>query len=112
MAQRRFDNCYTCRFWIGQGARERGPKGSCRRFPPAVTPRSPEGAFPITLSTDWCGEWQRDSGLGPERRPESATAASAGQTEAETPTTAPAKPERALPERASPERTIYDDLTT
>ena len=56
---KRLDSCYTCRFWEGQGLRQRGPKGTCRRYPPVVTPRSPEGDFPITLSTDWCGEWNR-----------------------------------------------------
>ncbi|MBK4720689.1 hypothetical protein JJL56_17620 [Azospirillum sp. YIM DDC1] len=59
---KRIDNCYTCLFWEGQGIRQRGPKGLCRRFPPQVTPRDTEGRFPITLSTDWCGEWKRDIG--------------------------------------------------
>ena len=62
MAIRRSDTCYYCKFWIGQGIRERGPKGACRRYPPVVTDRYPEGAFPITLSTDWCGEWGREQG--------------------------------------------------
>jgi hypothetical protein len=59
---KRLDTCYTCRFWEGQGLRGRGPKGVCRRFPPVVTPRNPDGRFPVTLSTDWCGEWKRDVG--------------------------------------------------
>lgn len=59
---KRVDSCYTCRFWEGQGVRQRGPKGVCRRFPPVVTSRSPDGRFPITLSSDWCGEWKRDVG--------------------------------------------------
>lgn len=58
---RRGDNCYSCRFWVGHGVRERGPKGSCRRFPPVVTDRFPSGATPITNFTDWCGEWQRNA---------------------------------------------------
>lgn len=78
---KRFDNCYTCRFWEGQGIRQRGPKGVCRRFPPVVTPRNPDGVFPITLTTDWCGEWKRITGL-----PSSA-------------------------EEPADDRTIYDDLT-
>ena len=45
--------------------RQRGPKGTCRRFPPVVTPRDPDGRFPVTLSTDWCGEWKRDGGQAP-----------------------------------------------
>lgn len=54
---RRTDICYSCRHWLGQGVRERGPKGQCRRFPPVVTDRAPQGSFPITDSGDWCGEW-------------------------------------------------------
>ena len=69
---KRVDTCYTCRFWEGQGIRQRGPKGVCRRYPPVVTPRDPDGRFPITLSTDWCGEWKRvvgqpDEDAGDER---------------------------------------------
>ncbi|MGQ9370310.1 hypothetical protein [Azospirillum sp. A39] len=59
---KRTDSCYTCRFWEGQGVRQRGPKGTCRRFPPVVTSRSPDGRFPVTLASDWCGEWKRDVG--------------------------------------------------
>jgi hypothetical protein len=58
-AMKRLDTCYTCRFWEGQGLRQRGPKGACHRYPPVVTPRSPEGDFPVTISTAWCGEWKR-----------------------------------------------------
>lgn len=61
---RRGDTCYTCRFWLGHGVRERGPKGNCRRFPPVVTDRAPAGSFPTTNFTDWCGEWQRNAGIG------------------------------------------------
>ena len=55
--------CYFCRFWIGEGVRERGPHGECRRFPPVVTQRHPDGKFPRTLSTVACGEWQRMTGV-------------------------------------------------
>lgn len=58
---KRIDNCYSCWFWEGQGIRQRGPKGICHRYPPMVTPRNPDGVFPTTLSTDWCGEWKRIS---------------------------------------------------
>lgn len=60
---RRGDNCYSCRFWVGHGVRERGPKGTCRRYPPVVTDRYPSGAMPTTNFTDWCGEWQRNAGV-------------------------------------------------
>jgi len=56
---RRSETCYSCKFWVGFGVRERGPKGQCRRFPPIVTDRAPAGTFPVTMTTDWCGEWQR-----------------------------------------------------
>lgn len=59
MAAKRPDNCYTCHFWEGQGIRQRGPKGVCRRYPPTVTPRHNDGRFPVTLASDWCGEWRR-----------------------------------------------------
>lgn len=56
---KRLDTCYACHYWEGHGIRQRGPKGTCRRYPPVVTPRDPDGRFPVTLSTDWCGEWKR-----------------------------------------------------
>lgn len=59
MAGRKPDTCYTCHYWEGQGIRQRGPKGVCRRYPPVVTPRHNDGRFPVTLSSDWCGEWRR-----------------------------------------------------
>jgi len=49
--------CYSCRWWLGEGVRERGPHGQCRRLPPTVVDRWPDGRFPRTLSTAWCGEW-------------------------------------------------------
>jgi hypothetical protein len=77
MAVRRADTCYTCRFWIGHGVRERGPKGDCYRFPPVPTDRAPAGSRPITLLTDWCGEWQRHAG---DRDAEPMAAETAGKT--------------------------------
>jgi hypothetical protein len=59
---KRTESCYSCRYWEGQGVRQRGPKGTCRRLPPTVTSRSIEGTFPTTKSTDWCGEWKREAG--------------------------------------------------
>lgn len=67
---RRGDNCYSCRFWVGHGVRERGPKGDCRRFPPVVSDRFPFGAMPVTNFTDWCGEWQRNMGARDLTEPE------------------------------------------
>jgi len=65
MAPRRQDSCYFCRFWVGEGLRERGPKGTCHRYPPTVTARAPGGVFPVTHSADWCGEWQRTIARAP-----------------------------------------------
>lgn len=72
MARARLDTCYSCRYWIGFGIRERGPKGQCRRLPPTVTSRAPTGAFPVTHSNDWCGEWQRATGQRDESAAEPA----------------------------------------
>jgi len=36
-----------------------------------VTDRAPQGLFPTTLSSDWCGEWQKSLGIvaeGPRSR--------------------------------------------
>jgi hypothetical protein len=61
--------CYFCRYWIGEGVRERGPHGECRRYPPVVTARHPDGKFPRTVSTDSCGEWQRMAAAATEEAP-------------------------------------------
>jgi hypothetical protein len=52
------NTCYSCRFWHGEGVRERGPRGDCHRMPPTVSDRFPDGRHPRPLSTNWCGEWQ------------------------------------------------------
>jgi cytochrome c len=49
MAAKRPDTCYTCHYWEGQGIRQRGPKGVCRRYPPVVTPRHNDGRFPVSV---------------------------------------------------------------
>lgn len=59
---RRGEVCYHCRFWLGAGPREKGPKGQCRRYPPVVTDRAPAGSWPTTGQNDWCGDWQRAVG--------------------------------------------------
>ncbi|MFM2044563.1 MAG: hypothetical protein RLY86_3139 [Pseudomonadota bacterium] len=62
---RRTEVCCNCRHWLGAGLKQRGPKGQCRRNPPTITERAPFGAFPVTDSGDWCGEWTRVPGLPP-----------------------------------------------
>lgn len=78
------NTCYTCRYWMGEGVRERGPHGNCHRMPPTVSDRFPDGRHPRTLSSNWCGEWQphpvqrrdeADSTDGPNWQPISATTA-------------------------------------
>jgi len=78
---KRIDTCYHCFFWEGRGPRGRGPKGTCHRYPPAVTPRDIDGRQPTTGTGDWCGEFRRDVGAAV-----------------------------AADEEAGSARTIYDDL--
>ena len=57
------ESCEKCRFWD-----ERAADGFCRRNPPIIDPKedletvgTPDyftGMWPMTLSDDWCGEWQ------------------------------------------------------
>lgn len=82
------EQCGTCRFWDDQHHpthAETGDHGTCRRFPPTLNSRSvklnedeEEYGFaaateaaaqeplcwqqPVTLSDDWCGEWQAGEG--------------------------------------------------
>ena len=52
------DSCKICRFW----EHLKDQQGRCRRKPfiiqGAVTDFGPLGIFPVTKSTDWCGEFQ------------------------------------------------------
>lgn len=96
MAARRSEICYYCRFWVGGGVRERGPKGQCRRFPPVVTDRAPGGTYPTTLTSDWCGEWQRDGARHEAPPPDDGRVGAAAVT---------------LPAgEAADEGTLYDDF--
>jgi hypothetical protein len=54
------ERCCGCRFWHGGEAMERA---ECRRYPPPASdhnfsPRSLSHCAPITLATDWCGEYK------------------------------------------------------
>lgn len=44
--------CADCKFWNGNDINT----GECRRRPPVVGPRNSGRKWPITNSTDWCGE--------------------------------------------------------
>lgn len=63
MAERK-EKCETCRFWDEDGD---DADGICRRYAPRpeMNERGQDGdawetypAWPLTVSTDWCGEWQ------------------------------------------------------
>lgn len=55
--------CGGCRWW----KHSKGDDGDCRRFPPAVFPRTDKRGKPVdcftswppTDRTDWCGEWEQ-----------------------------------------------------
>ena len=54
--------CADCRWWHFQATEEAGRRddakalGYCRRMPPERRENG-VGAWPITLPTDWCGEY-------------------------------------------------------
>lgn len=65
---RRKERCDRCRYWseaqsyadkkaleyYGKNVlMERGERAICRRFPPTY-----RSLFPVTLATDWCGEYR------------------------------------------------------
>jgi hypothetical protein len=60
-------SCETCAFFFTYPSSQF--EGECRRYPPVVTRFSGQGGpyisvlgscqFARTISTDWCGEWQR-----------------------------------------------------
>ncbi len=72
----RAERCETCRFWalLPDGDQADDPVvadaddgtriGNCRRFPPkkadgaATVYESCGWACPVTVSDEWCGEWQ------------------------------------------------------
>lgn len=67
------ENCESCKYWDNK-ASENDELGDCRRFPPVKSDlvcknQVADGAsledaewvatsFPITIETDWCGEWK------------------------------------------------------
>lgn len=52
-------SCDTCLHWKPMKDPDAGRaiKGQCRRGPPTVMDRAQDGVWPITLRTEWCGEW-------------------------------------------------------
>lgn len=62
MALMPHQTCAICLFWNRE---DRGARHApCQRNPPAVVPDTVEGGYaerwPITVNTDWCGEWAPD----------------------------------------------------
>lgn len=51
-------DCGNCMFFLAS-ERVTGT-GSCRRFPPVVSPVS-DGEFPAVNHEEWCGEWKGKS---------------------------------------------------
>lgn len=69
------DHCATCHYWDtdyywnrwtydSRGnevlVKEGKPifRGLCRRHAPAMEEKMMNKGFPVTQSTDWCGEWE------------------------------------------------------
>ena len=65
---RRRERCDRCRYWAEASTQAdkvalrrygeevvlaRGERGICHRFPPSC-----RSLFPVTLATDWCGEYR------------------------------------------------------
>lgn len=48
------ESCGNCRFWFGGSARY----GDCRIRPPVVTNDDSDLHFPISSTSEWCGEWR------------------------------------------------------
>ena len=48
------DRCETCRFWDG-GAGD--VTEECRRRSPIPDLKDDVATWPVTLNSDWCGEW-------------------------------------------------------
>ena len=61
------ETCGSCRFWRAKEGRTPDEQGDsdCRRNAPVAAPWTEDGEYetnyviwPVTLDTEWCGEWQ------------------------------------------------------
>jgi len=50
------ETCDNCRFWAGH---DDGDGGDCRRNPPKAIENSRRGVWPVTVCSEWCGEYQK-----------------------------------------------------
>jgi hypothetical protein len=50
------NRCGACIFW--DAAAEQPEHGRCRARPPAALTVTGHAAWPVTRSTDWCGEFK------------------------------------------------------
>lgn len=74
------ERCENCRYWW-DNARDGWPEDGddhapCRRFPPHPLPNGqllerglPVNQYPITLASDWCGEWRAKQHNAPPAPP-------------------------------------------
>lgn len=52
--------CSACYFWVSETAApdvSGADQGHCHRFPPPET-ASGSGPWPMTIASDWCGEYK------------------------------------------------------
>lgn len=63
--------CRTCRYWGGSSrdAYHSWVLGACKRHAPLLEAvvqlhkqHKPEGAWPHTENSDWCGDWEQFNG--------------------------------------------------
>ena len=63
-------NCQTCRYWDWESANLDGEAGHCKRFPPQLIPEvGPYGQWPLTYSSEVCGEHKPPSIEGSAANP-------------------------------------------
>ena len=58
------NHCRSCRYWERDviltpgGVIHKGDAGECRILPPKIDGKTGNSIFPMTLSTEWCGQHQ------------------------------------------------------
>ena len=60
MADRRDDQCETCKYWDREGGLRIVGRGTkpCRRYAPIASTAKVVAQWPLTKPDDWCGEWK------------------------------------------------------
>ena len=49
--------CEKCKFWEEADKFLGEPIGPCHRYPPITNPDKEVDSFPLTMASDWCGEF-------------------------------------------------------